>query len=86
VSDAHPNTTDATRGQPLRARIEHRKRELEDGVARREPGDAIRRDLEQALTRLASLLPADLSQIPHVTGKLLNDWLEGAKHLDEHHP
>jgi hypothetical protein len=85
MSDAHPNSTDATRGQPLRARIERRRQELEEGVARREPGDSTRRELEEALTRLASLLPVDLSQIPHVTGKLLNDWLEGAKHLDEHH-
>lgn len=85
MSDANPNSTDATRGQPLRARIEQRKRELEAGASKRELGDPIRRDIEQALTRLAILLPGDLDQIPHVTGKTLNAWLEASKHLDEHH-
>lgn len=84
MSDAHPNSTDATRGQPLRARIEQRKRELETSASKREPGDPIRRDIDQALVRLANIAPS-LDQIPYVTGKTLNDWLEASKHLDEHH-
>jgi hypothetical protein len=79
------NSTDATRGQSLRARVEARQHELQAAVARLPADDSTRRDLEAALTQIKGLLTGDLDAIPNVVAVELNTWLEASKHLDEHH-
>jgi hypothetical protein len=88
-----PNTTDATVGQSLRARVEARKAEIEAAIAtpttdaRTPTTDArTRGDLEKALGQLTGLLTGDLDHIPRVVAAELSRWLEANKHLDEHHP
>jgi hypothetical protein len=80
------NTTDATRGQSLRARVEARKQELESALAALGPNDRARRDIEQALGAVKPLLTGDLDTIPHVVAERLNTWLEANKHVNEWHP
>jgi mannose-6-phosphate isomerase-like protein (cupin superfamily) len=78
------NTTDASRGQRLRMRVETRKHELETAVARLAADDASRANLENVLSQVEGLLTGDLDNFPHVVATELNTWLEASKHLDEH--
>ena len=76
------NTTDATRGQPLAARVLARKAELEDELADCGPHEALRRTaLETALAGVYSLITGDLAHPPDVIARALNNWLERNKHL-----
>ena len=76
------NTTDATRGQPLAARVLARKAELEDALADCGPHEALRRTvLETALAGVYSLITGDLAHPPDVIARALNNWLERNKHL-----
>lgn len=76
------NTTDATRGQPLCARVLARKVELEDELADCGRHDAMRRTaLETALAGVYSLITGDLAHPPAVIAQALNNWLERNKHL-----
>jgi hypothetical protein len=76
------NTTDATRGQPLAARVLARKNELEDALADVGPHDMLlRQALETALTTVYSLLTGDVAHPPDVVARDLNRWLERNKHL-----
>jgi hypothetical protein len=76
------NTTDATRGQPLAARVLARKDELEDALADCSPRDVLRRAaLETALTAVYALMTGDLAHPPEVVARALNAWLERNKHL-----
>lgn len=84
--DENENTTDATRGQDLRSRVEIRKRELEQVFAKLPEHDLTRSDLEIALSAVAKLLPASGGHISHVVAISLNRWLEENKHLGERHP
>jgi hypothetical protein len=76
------NTTDATRGQPLAARVLARKDELEDALAdcgvHQVPR---RRALETALATVYALITGDLAHPPDVIAHALNAWLERNKHL-----
>ncbi|HEX3481466.1 MAG TPA: hypothetical protein VHT91_40915 [Kofleriaceae bacterium] len=76
------NTTDATRGQPLAARVLARKVELEDALADCGRHETLRRTaLETALAGVYSLITGDLAHPPDVIARALNNWLERNKHL-----
>ena len=76
------NTTDATRGQPLAARVLARKDELEDALADCGPHDVWRRTaIETALTAVYSLITGDLAHPPQVVARALSAWLERNKHV-----
>lgn len=80
------NTTDATTGQGLRARVEARKAELQSAIASASTNARTRGELENALGQVEGLLTGDLDRIPRVVAVELSTWLEANKHLDEHHP
>jgi hypothetical protein len=76
------NTTDATRGQPLAARVLARKNELEDALADLGPHDhLLRQALGTALATVYSLMTGDLVHPSDVVARDLNRWLERNKHL-----
>ena len=76
------NSTDATRGQPLAARVLARKDELEDALADLGPYDVLlRQALETALTTVYTLMTGDLAHPSDVVARDLNRWLERNKHL-----
>jgi hypothetical protein len=76
------NTTDATRGQPLAARVLARKDELEDALADCRPHEQLRRTaIETALTGVYALITGDLAHPPEVIAHALNAWLERNKHI-----
>lgn len=76
------NTTDATRGQPLWARVLARKDELEDALAELGPHDAVdRQAIETALATVYLLMTGDLAHPSDVIARDLNRWLERNKHL-----
>jgi hypothetical protein len=76
------NTTDATRGQPLAARVLARKDELEDALADCGVHEVVRRRaLETALTTIYALITGDLAHPPDVIARALSAWLERNKHL-----
>jgi hypothetical protein len=76
------NTTDATRGQPLAARVLARKDELEDALADCGVHQVLRRRaLETALATVYALITGDLAHPPDVVAHALNAWLERNKHL-----
>jgi hypothetical protein len=82
---AETNTTDATVGQSLRARVAARMTELEAAIANPDTDALVRNDLQTALDQVQGMLTGNLDQIPHVVAASLNMWLEANKHLDEHH-
>lgn len=76
------NTTDATRGQPLAARVLARKIELEDALADCSPQRPLRRTaIATALATVYALMTGDLVHPPAVIARALNNWLERNKHL-----
>ena len=76
------NTTDATRGQPLAARVIARKNELEDALADLGPRDVLlRQAIETALTAVYALMTGDLVHPSDDVARDLNRWLERNKHL-----
>ena len=76
------NTTDATRGQPLAARVLARKDELEDALADLGPYDVLlRQAIETALATVYALMTGDLAHPSDVVARDLNRWLERNKHL-----
>ncbi len=84
MSERLENTTDATRGQPLWARVLARKDELEDALAELGPHDAIERQaIETALATVYLLMTGDLAHPSNVVARDLNRWLERNKHLGQ---
>ncbi|HUS32981.1 MAG TPA: hypothetical protein VMZ53_30975 [Kofleriaceae bacterium] len=79
------NSTDATRGSTLRARVEARMRELELALSTLSPTDRARPDIEIALNGVRGLLTGDLDHIPYVVAAELSNWLEANKHVNERH-
>src|ERR1041385_4170423 len=79
------NTTDATAGQSLRARVAARKAELEAAIANPATDERTGGDLQSAAGQVEGLLTGDLDRIPKVVAASLSAWLEANKHLDEHH-
>jgi hypothetical protein len=76
------NTTDATRGQPLAARVLARKNELEDALADCGRHEVLRRTaIETALTTCYALITGDIVHPPQVVARALSAWLERNKHL-----
>jgi hypothetical protein len=76
------NSTDATRGQPLAARVLARKDELEEALADVGPYDTpLRQALETALATVYSLMTGDLAHPSDVVAQGLSRWLERNKHL-----
>lgn len=76
------NTVDATRGQPLGARVIARKNELEDALAELGPHDNQERQaIETALATAYLLMTGDLAHPSEVVACDLNRWLERNKHL-----
>jgi hypothetical protein len=80
------NSTDASRGQPLKVRAQQRVRELKSVAAKLEPSDHNRRDIEEALFRVEDLLAGDDEHLPSPVAAEVNRWLEANKHLAERHP
>lgn len=85
MMDKKANTTDAMRGSNLRTRVEARKLELERSLAKLDPDDRARPDIENALNEISGLLTGNLDQIPRVVAAELSNWLETNKHVDEWH-
>ena len=81
----HQNTTDSTRGSPLRLRIETRKAELELALATLPVEDRARADIENALAEIDGLMTGNLDRIPHMVAGALSNWLEANKHVNERH-
>ena len=76
------NSTDATRGQPLAARVLARKDELEDALADLGAHDLLMRTaIETALATVYALMTGDLAHPSEVVARDLNRWLERNKHL-----
>ena len=76
------NTVDATRGQPLAARVIARKNELEDALAELGRHDTQERQaIETALATVYLLMTGDLAHPSEVVARDLNRWLERNKHL-----
>jgi len=81
------NSTDATRGQPLAARVLARKDELEDALAELGPHDGIERQaIETALATVYALMTGDIAHPSEVVAHDLNSWLERNKHLGQSVP
>jgi len=81
------NSTDATRGQPLAARVLARKNELEDALADLGPYETpLRQALETALATVYSLMTGDLAHPSEVVARGLSRWLERNKHLAQELP
>jgi hypothetical protein len=82
LSWKNENSTDATRGQRLAARVIARKNELEDALADVGPHDMLRRTaLETALATGYALMTGDVVHPSDVVARALNAWLERNKHL-----
>ncbi|MBA3392797.1 MAG: hypothetical protein H0T89_09140 [Deltaproteobacteria bacterium] len=80
----HVNSSDATVGKPIAARVMARKQELEGLLAGLAENDVrARSDIELALSTVEELLTGDLTNIPAVVASDLNRWLEHNKHLAE---
>ena len=78
------NSTDATRGQPLAARVFARKDELEDALANLGPHDVlVRQAIETALATIYALMTGDIAHPSDVVARDLNRWLERNKHLGQ---
>jgi hypothetical protein len=76
------NSTDATRGQPLIARVFARKVELEDALADCGPHEVLQRQsIETALSTVYSLMTCDLMHPPQFVARALSRWLERNKHV-----
>jgi hypothetical protein len=73
ISGRLENTVDATRGQPLTARVFARKDELEDALVDLRRGDA--------LATVYALMTGDIAHPSDVVARDLNRWLERNKHL-----
>jgi hypothetical protein len=81
------NTTDATRGEPLAARAQKRRAELEAALQNLPASERrARNDIELALSTVDGLLTGDVGQLPDATASNLNRWLEQSKHLAEMPP
>ncbi len=75
-------TTDATRGQPIGARVLARKNELEDALADLNPHDGLlRQAIETALATVYSLMIGDLAHPSDAIARDLDRWLERNKQL-----
>jgi hypothetical protein len=85
TSPAHVvNSVDATTGQPIVARVNARKLELETLLAALPDTEVdVRRDIDLALATINSLLTGDLENVPPVVAVDMNRWLERNKHLAE---
>lgn len=84
MSEKLENSVDATRGQPLAARVLARKDELEDALAELGPYDVVERQaIETALATVYLLMTGDLAHPSQVVARDLNLWLERNKHLGQ---
>jgi hypothetical protein len=78
------NSTDATIGQPIVARVQARQQELATALAA-VPDDNghLHAEITLALDTVHSLLSGDLQNIPPVVAADMNRWLERNKHVAE---
>lgn len=82
ATEGFSNTTDATRGQPLAARVMQRKIELEDALADSDPHDPVTKvAIETALATVYQLMTGDLAHPSAMVARDLNTWLERNKFL-----
>lgn len=75
------NTTDASRGQSMKSRVEARRSELEAALEGEDLSPRSRMDVLAALHSLAMLTTAGLDDIPTMTAAQLSDWLEKHKYV-----
>jgi hypothetical protein len=78
------NSTDATIGQPLVARVQARQQELATALAA-VPDDHghLHAEITLALDTVHQLLTGDLQNVPPVVAADMNRWLERNKHVAE---
>jgi hypothetical protein len=78
------NSSDATTGQPIVARVMARKHELEAALEALPTEDLrARNDVEVALNTIGELLTGDLTNVPPIVASDMSRWLENNKHLAE---
>jgi len=76
------NTVEATRGQPLIARVLARKIELEDALADCAPHEEVQRSaIQTALAAIYGLMTGDLVHPSSVVARALSAWLERHKYV-----
>lgn len=76
------NSVEEMRGQPLAARVQARRTELERALEDLGPEETlVRREIEQALATADSLSTGDLSHPPEPVAAQLSQWLERNKNL-----
>lgn len=75
------NSTDATRGQCMKQRIEARQSELEAALQQDDLTERTRADVTAALDSLALITTGGLEAMPAMTVAQLSDWLEKHKYL-----
>ena len=84
ISTKTLNSSDATMGQPIVARVMARKHELEAALEALPAEDLrARGDIDLALTTIAELLTGDLRNVPPIVTAAMSRWLETNKHLAE---
>jgi len=78
----HEHSADAATVQPIVARVQSRRHELETALDAL-PADGVRerRDLELAIGTIDSLLTGDLDHVPSTVAADMSRWLEQNKHL-----
>ena len=78
------NSTDATIGQPIVARVQARQQELATALAA-VPDDNghLHAEITLALDTVHNLLSGDLQNVPAVVAADMNRWLERNKHVAE---
>ncbi len=76
------NSVEEMRGQPLAARVQARRTELEQALEDLGPEETLaHREIEQALATVASLSTGVLTHPPEPVAAQLSQWLERNKHL-----
>jgi len=84
--EPNPASIETMPNPSLRLRVQARKTELEADLAKLDPGDRARGDVESALSQVEGLLTGDLDHIPMVVAAELSKWLETSKYLGEQRP
>lgn len=71
--------------ETLKNRVTARRQALEQELSKLGPDDHSRKDIEQALGAVDSLITGDLDHMSEVVSVSLSHWLETSKYLGEHH-
>jgi hypothetical protein len=86
MNEKTANSSDASTGQTMVARVLARKAELEQLLASAGENTRTQNDISTALNTVNAMLSGDLENVPHVVVADMNRWLENNKHLAESAP